>query len=96
MSFWKKLFGGGNSGATLSATAPTQEHKGFIITSTPFKADGGQWQLCGVISLETPEGGKQEHRFVRADKFTDVDQAHDIVFQKGRLIIDQQGKSIFS
>jgi hypothetical protein len=96
MSLWKRLFGGGDTALAKSASAPSQEYKGFLITSTPFKADGGQWQLCGVISQQTPEGGKQEHRFVRADKFTDVDQTHEIVFQKGRLIIDQQGKSIFN
>ena len=76
------------------AGGPTLEYKGFLIQSTPFKAEG-QWQLCGVVS-QTVDGERKEHRFIRADKFTDIEQAHDMALQKGRLIIDQQAGSLFS
>lgn len=90
MSFLKKLFGlGGGSDAAPAASGPSQEYKGFTITSTPFRA-GGQWQLCGVIA-RTVDGVVEEQRFIRADKFTGIDEAHAIAFQKGQLIIDQQG-----
>ena len=95
MSWLKKLFGfGGAAEEDTPAGGPTLEYKGFLIQSTPFKAEG-QWQLCGVVS-QTVEGERKEHRFIRADKFTDIEQAHDMALQKGRLIIDQQAGSLFS
>ncbi|WP_370677062.1 HlyU family transcriptional regulator [Pleomorphomonas sp. PLEO] len=93
MSFLKKLFGLGDSAPAAEKPAETQDYKGFKIAATPFKADG-QWQLCGVVSLEE-NGVTREHRFIRADKFSDADQAKDVAFEKGRLIVDQLGKSIF-
>ena len=48
-----------------------------------------------VVS-QTVDGERKEHRFIRADKFTDIEQAHDMALQKGRLIIDQQAGSLFS
>ena len=95
MSWLKKLFGfGGAAEEDTPAGGPTLEYKGFLIQSTPFKAEG-QWQLCGVVS-QTVDGAGKEHRFIRADKFTDIEQAHDMALQKGRLIIDQQAGSLFS
>jgi hypothetical protein len=93
MSFLKKLFGlGGGAQEAGAVKGPSQEYKGLTITSTPFKADG-QWQLCGVISGAV-DGVAREQRFVRADKFTNPDEAHEVAFQKGRLIIDQQSGRI--
>ena len=95
MSWLKKLFGfGGAAEEDTPAGGPTLEYKGFLIQSTPFKAEG-QWQLCGVVS-QTVDGERKEHRFIRADKYTDNEQAHDMALQKGRLIIDQQAGSLFS
>lgn len=93
MSFLKKLFGLGDSAPAAEKPVETQDYKGFKIAATPFKADG-QWQLCGVVSLEE-NGVVREHRFIRADKFTDADQAKEVAYEKGRLIVDQLGKSIF-
>lgn len=93
MSFLKKLFGLGGSATAAEAPAETVDYKGFKIAATPFKADG-QWQLCGVVSLEE-NGVTREHRFIRADKFTDVDQAKEFAVEKGKLIVDQLGKSVF-
>jgi len=93
MSFLKKLFGLGDSAPAAEKPAETQDYKGFKIAATPFKADG-QWQLCGVVSLEE-DGVVREHRFIRADKFSDVEQAREMAFEKGRLIVDQLGRSVF-
>ena len=93
MSFLKKLFGLGGSAPAAEKPAETQDYKGFKIAATPFKADG-QWQLCGVVSLEE-DGAVREHRFIRADKFSDVEQAREMAFEKGRLIVDQLGRSVF-
>jgi hypothetical protein len=93
MSFLKKLFGLGDSAPAAEKPAETQDYKGFKIAATPFKADG-QWQLCGVVSLDE-DGVVREHRFIRADKFSDVEQAREMAFEKGRLIVDQLGRSVF-
>lgn len=94
MSFLKKLFGLGGGAAEEARPVEAIDYKGFKIAATPFKAEG-QWQLCGVVS-QTVDGERKEHRFIRADKFTDIEQAHDMALQKGRLIIDQQAGSLFS
>ncbi len=92
MSFWKRLFGGGES-STSATPAKSLEYKGFLIEATPF-ADGGQFQLSGVIS-KVVEGEKKEHRFIRADKFQSKDDAAEIAISKGQLIIDQSGDRLF-
>jgi hypothetical protein len=94
MSFFKKLFGGGDS-ATKAEPPPaaTAEHAGFRIMATPYQ-DGGQWQMCGVIEKEI--GGEvKSHRFVRADRFPDKEQAAEFTLAKARQIIDQMGDRVF-
>jgi hypothetical protein len=86
MSWLSKLFGGGIG---QPAATKTLEYKGFLITAEPYK-DGGQYQLAGVITKD----GKT-HRFIRADKFTDANEAADIALSKGQLIVDQQGERMF-
>ena len=94
MSFLKRLFGGGREGGggEVAAGAPL-EHKGFSIRATPFKADG-QYQCCGVISKEVG-GEMKEHRFIRADKFSSLDDAVSITLRKGQQIVDEQGERMF-
>ncbi len=90
MSFWKKLFGGGDAEAHPAVEV---EHGGFLIRATPYQ-EGGQWQTCGVIAKEV--GGQlREHRFIRADRFPGQDMACDHAIVKGRQIIDQQGERLF-
>ena len=92
MSFFKKLFGGG--GAVAGAKpVKSAEHKGFTIEAQPYK-EGGQFQLAGVISKEI-DGVRKEHKYVRADRFTSIDEAAEIALVKGRQIIDEQGENIF-
>ena len=92
MSFFKKLFGGGGEAAAAKA-AKSAEHKGFTIEARPYK-EGGQFQLAGVISKEV-NGVRKEHKYVRADRFTSLDEAAEIALVKGRQIIDEQGEKIF-
>ena len=96
MSFLKKLFGGGGSEApeTGSAKPAKQvEHKGFLISATPYKAEG-QYQTCGVVSKEV-DGVLKEHRFIRADRFAGLDDAVDISIKKGIQLVDEQGERMF-
>ena len=90
MSFLKKLFGGGGKAEAAGATL---EHDGFLIRATPFK-QAGQWQLCGVISKEI-DGETKQHRFVRADRSSDIEEITQMSLDKGRLIIEQQGAAMF-
>lgn len=98
-SFLKSLLGlfGGGGGSDDGATAPgpekSTEHNGFTIRATPYK-EGGQWQLCGVLTKEVG-GETKEHRFVRAEKFASLDDAVEMTFMKGRQIVDQNGERVF-
>jgi hypothetical protein len=97
MSFLKSLFGiGGSKGETSggpAATAKEAEHKGFIIRATPYK-DGGQYQTAGSIVKEVG-GEMKEYKFVRADRFSTMEEAADLSLSKGRQIIDEQGERLF-
>ena len=96
MSFLKRLFGGGGGEANEAASAkPAKqvEHKGFLISATPYKAEG-QYQTCGVVSKEV-DGVMKEHRFIRADRFAGLDDAVDISIKKGIQLVDEQGERMF-
>lgn len=94
MSFLRKLFGGGASAAQEEHRSRPEDHAGFTIVATPYR-EGGQFQLCGVISRRI-DGELQERRFVRADRFPDLDTAVEMTLLKARQIIDQQGERVFS
>ncbi len=94
MGWLKNVFGGGSSGAEQAKATKSLEYKGFSIEAKPYK-EGGQYQLAGVISKDIA-GVRKEQRFVRADRFTSVDEATDIALAKGRQIIDEQGEKLFT
>ena len=97
MSFLKKLFGGSSASPAASAPAGAVkeiEHKGFVIKATPYK-EGAEFQTCGVVSKEI-DGVTKEHRFVRADRFSDINTAADIALNKGRQLVDEQGENLFN
>lgn len=91
MSFFKKLFGGGTPAPEKAAEAI--EHNGFIIRATPY-AEGGQYQMCGVIEKEI-DGEMKSHRFIRAEKFPSKSEAEEFTVQKAKQIVDQMGARIF-
>lgn len=96
MSFLKRLFGGGGGEvAEPKSAAPAKqvEHKGFLISATPYKNDG-QYQTCGIVSKEI-DGVVKEHKFIRADRFAGLDDAVDISIKKGIQLVDEQGERIF-
>lgn len=95
MSFLQKLFGKSTraSEGVAKIDGGETEYKGFIILATPYKNEG-QLQSCGVIS-KVINGEKKEYRFIRADRFTNLDDAVAMIHIKGRQIIDEQGERIF-
>lgn len=98
MSFLKSLFGLGGGKEEKAASGPgaavkEAEHKGFIIRATPYK-EGSQYQTSGTI-LKEIDGEMKEHKFVRADRFSTIEEAADLSLSKGRQIIDEQGERMF-
>jgi hypothetical protein len=95
MSFLKKLFGGGSEAKPAAPAGPVKEleYNGFLIKATPYK-EGSEFQTCGVVSKEI-DGDLKQHRFVRADRFGDVNTAADISIVKGRQLVDEQGERMF-
>jgi hypothetical protein len=96
MSFLKKLFGGGKAAESTGETgqqANAVDYKGCTITPTP-KAEGGQFRVAGVIAKEIG-GTLKTHAFIRADVFSDRDEAIAAIVRKAQLIIDQSGDAIF-
>ena len=94
MSFWKSLFGGGKADAEKPAQ-PTEviDYNGFRIAATPY-AEAGQFQVCGVISMEVA-GVVKEHRFIRADRCATQEEASAASLQKARQIVDLLGARLF-
>jgi hypothetical protein len=93
LSKLKALFGGSGGGPAAVPTQPAVEYNGYRITPAPYPANG-QYQTCGVIEKDFPDGSKQ-HRFVRAETHPSVDDAAQFAVTKGKQIIDQQGDRIF-
>lgn len=94
MSFLKKLFGlGGGDAAAPAKPAEVQEHDGYTITATPIK-EGGQFQVSGSIA-KTIDGEVKEYKFLRVDRFNERHTCVELIFQKGKQIIAEQGEKMF-
>lgn len=97
MSFWKRLFGGGDGDGDSGQAAKVVreiEHNGFLIQAMPYKSEG-QYQVAGLVSKEVG-GVRKEHRFVRADRMASIDDAAEISILKGRQMVDQLGERLFA
>lgn len=95
MSFLKRLFGkSGETAAAPSRVTAEIEHRGFTIRAEPYEANG-QFQTAGTI-LKTIDGTVLEHAFVRADRFPSREAATETALAKGRLIVDEQGETLFA
>ncbi len=99
MSFWKKIFGGGDDTANAAgksiepAVVGEESYKGFIIKAITMPA-GGEYQLAGVIE-KTVGGELKSYKFVRADRFSSKEDVVSFSLAKGRQIIDEQGEGVF-
>ena len=93
MSFFKKLFGGGDKVAATAKSEEPLDYKGYAIAAAPM-AENGQFRVAGLISKEI-DGQVKVHKFIRADVFADRDEAIQATIRKAQLIIDQSGDAIF-
>lgn len=95
MSFWKSLFGGGQSKTEPAGDIVLGEegYKGFLIKAIEMKA-GSELQLAGTIEKQL-DGELKTYRFVRADRMSSRDDLIALALAKGKQIIDEQGEQIF-
>ena len=91
MSFFKKLFGGGEGGKEETQTAVVYE--GFSITPKPMK-EGDQYRVAGRIT-KVIGGEEKEHMLIRADVYPSKDTAVEATVMKAKRVIDEQGETIF-
>lgn len=99
MSFFKKFFGIKSSGTTGareesgSGSDAQEVHEGFTIAAAPQK-EGGQYRLAGTISKDI--GGEMKtHHLIRADLFSDKDEAVQFTIRKAKQVIKEQGERMF-
>jgi len=90
----KGLFGSGEAGGKKSSSRPPETYEGFEIIAEP-KPAGGQWQVAGRIEKSVGEERKV-HTFLRADTMPTEDEAASHMVRKAKVMIDQQGDSIFT
>ncbi|WP_439521216.1 HlyU family transcriptional regulator [Marivita sp.] len=90
MSFLKKLFGGGGGSAP---STPAETHNGYTIYAEPVK-DGGTWRIGARIEKEI-DGDVKSHFMMRADTLQSFEDAAKASVDKARMLVDQQGDTIF-
>lgn len=87
----KGLFG------TEKASAPkaskVEVYEGYRIIAEP-RSSQSQWQVAGRIELDRGEE-TLVHVFIRADVMPSEADAANEMIRKARLMIDQQGETIF-
>ncbi len=95
MSFWKSLFGGGNSASKTiePAVVAEESYKGFTVKSLIMPV-GSEYQLAGLIEKEV-DGELKSYKFVRADRFSSKEDVVSFTLAKGRQVIDEQGDGIY-
>ena len=91
-AIWKRL-GGGRDSADAAEARAAVEYKGYRIRPAPYPAKG-QYQTAGIIEKEIA-GVRKEHRFIRSDRFSSLDDAVSFSITKARQIVDLQGERIF-
>ena len=91
---FRSLFGRGDAAEAPPAKAEAAtEYNGYLIHPAPHR-QGASWLIAGTITKAFPDGAK-EHRFIRADTYTDRTDAVAFCIQKAKQIIDEQGDHIF-
>lgn len=101
---WFNCGRGGDGSGTVGTTRPGKElpgvdYNGFSIHPRPRRKNGG-WTTEAVIrkhgDAADVTGAPREHIFIRADASPGKDEAVALIVSKAKMLIDQQGDSIFS
>ena len=88
MSILSKLFGG-----KPKPEAEPVLHDDFRIFVNPAQGQGG-FQVQARIEKDF-DGETKTHQMIRADKCQSMDEASETSLFKAKMLIDQQGDSIF-
>ena len=89
--FFKSLFGSPPS--SPAEPKPPTFYDGYEIFAEP-AAENGQWRISGRIE-KVVDGERKTHMFIRADMLPTQNEAADQMERKAKILIDQQGESIF-
>ena len=82
----------GGGGPEVKAAEPVS-YNGFIIHPAP-QREGSHWHIAGsIVADDDPDG--RAHEFIRADTFTDHDEAVKYTVRKAKQIIDERGTKLF-
>jgi len=92
--FFKRLFGSPANQNEPPAGEPDEVYKDVEVFARPVK-EGGQWRIAGTLKRSV-DGETVERRFLRADLLPDEGSAKSATLGKARLIIDQNGSSLWS
>lgn len=88
MSLFSRLFGGGGGDSAKPGPEPV-DHNGFLIYPEPMKEAGG-YRIAARVTK-----GEDSHHMVRADVVQSHDEAVETTLFKAKMLIDQQGDTIF-
>lgn len=89
MSIFSKLFGGGKS----APQAEPELHNDYRIYAEPAQEQGG-FRVAARIEKDI-DGDTKTHQMIRADKCQSEQEASETAIFKAKMLIDQQGDSIF-
>ena len=90
MSLLSRLFGG-SSGS--KAEVQPETFQDFKIFAEPEKSGGG-FRIAARIEKEI-DGEVKSHRMIRADTCNSADEARELSLAKAKMLIEQQGETIF-
>lgn len=88
MSIFSKLFGG-----KPKPQAEPELHNDYRIFAEPQSEQGG-FRIAARIEKDV-DGDTKTHMMIRADKCQSMDEATTTSVLKAKMLIDQQGDSIF-
>lgn len=92
--FFKRLFGSAANQNEPQAGGPDEVYNGVEIFARPVR-EGSQWRIAGLLRKQV-DGEPIERRFMRADLLPDEGTATSATLGKARLIIDQNGPSLWA
>ncbi len=92
-SFLGRLMGSGEATAAPQEIEEAVAYEGYSIRPA-CRREGSQWITAGVIAKEFEDGIK-EQSFIRADVYSNKDDAKACSITKAKRIIDEQGDKLF-
>lgn len=94
MGLFSNFFGRGEAKEAPAKAETATEHEGYLIHPAP-RRQGSSWLIAATITKAFPDGEKQ-HEFIRADTYTDRDDAVAACIRKAKQIIAEQGDNMFN